>query len=176
MNLKRTLGKKLSHAFGFQVTSCEGLLHALESLNLGESVFEIDDSFYSGGSPGILYTIVQIHKYTLDVDKIALSCLMFLLGLLPFGCIIAPIEAIKDISSAIKTPTEKESVVYVLLKQLAKDGVRSFGTNDLVKSFLSNSACDRSAFKNKADVFDVLDSLSDKGLLMVRTRSVEVLR
>lgn len=165
---------QIANALSISDESAEQLMLCLEEFEPSPSVLSTTFGFpnFPQGTIGFMVTT---RKYNVNISKIALSSLLFLLGLVPtFGAILAAPGLIKDVGDSISSLNETEKAMTVLLRELSQNGEKELTRKNVRKAF-SKYCKENAIIKDEIALNDVLNSLNDKGIIKIKMDSIQVL-
>ena len=151
------------------------LIHCLQELQPSQEVYNHSAQFPEP-EPGIMQLMVMIHKINVNISKVALEALSFLLGLIPvLGTIHGVGELCIKMQGSIVKLTEHEKAMIILLRALSYDGRDELSIVNIRRVFRKYSKV-TAVLNDEEKLNEVLDSLDEKGLIEIKTETVKVLR
>ena len=157
--------KYLSETLGVDnIADVEKILKCLKNQNLPKNIFCEDISYRGAGNSGYLGLITIVKNISINISELSLHIISFLLGITPFGNIISLICLPINIRKIVNSLSETAAALYIHLKEMSRQGVKEFTTDDLINSFVATDLY-TTIFKTKQDLLDDLECLHKNDLL-----------
>lgn len=169
---KYSIIKLICNDTGVQEKDAEIILEFLSQNEFAKDKFSSFSSF-PDPIPGVMQMMVMIKKYNINISKLALTAISFLLGLVPVvGGILSGVELIHSSSECIEELTVLEQALLVYLREVSNDATIPVSIDGIYKAYVDKSK--NKDFNNKKSIDALLDSLADKNLIEIRTNRVIV--
>lgn len=158
---------------GVQEKDAKIILSCISQNGFTQDKFSSFTSF-PDSKPGMMQMMVMINKYNINISKLALTAISFLLGLIPVvGNTISSIELIHNLSDCIEELSDTEKALLIYLREISNNATISVSIDGIYKGFICEDNKNKD-FNNKKSINSLLDSLADKGLIEIRTNKVIV--
>lgn len=169
------INEELSIALNINTEQANAITEFINLMEPKPELFNIKTE-YPEVSPGAIGFMVVVKKYNINVSKIALSALAYLLNFIPvFNVGSATINLMLDINGAISFLTDKEKAMAIFLKKLSYDGKEVLSAVTVRRTFKKYSKV-TSNMGIQDDLNSLLDSLDKKGIIEIKTKTIKVLK
>ena len=148
--------------------------HLIENLEQISEVCNIVSELPHQNS-GCIGFMVIVKKYNINISKIALAALAYILGLMPGFGLLTHIEFLKEGINAIVPLTDKQKAMVIFLEKLSYNGKVELDLSYIRRIFKRYSNIQEENSNNLCDVNRLLDDLCDKGIIEIRTEKIRVL-
>ena len=126
--------------------------------------------------PGVMQFMAVIHTVNINISKIALDVLSFLLGLVPIlGDIYGVTELANEVKSSISKLSDQEKAMIILLRALSSNGKERLDIVNIRRVFRKYSKAN-SLLHSEAELNNVLNALDEKGLIEIKMESINVIK
>ena len=130
----------------------------------------------SESKPGVMQFMAVIHTVNINISKIALDVLSFLLGLVPvLGDIYGVTELANEVKSSISKLSDQEKAMIILLRALSSNGKKRLDIVNIRRVFRKYSKAN-SLLHSEAELNNVLNALDEKGLIEIKMESINVIK
>jgi type I site-specific restriction-modification system, R (restriction) subunit and related helicases len=148
--------------------------HLIENLEQISEVCNIVGELPHQNSGRIGFMVI-VKKYNINISKIALAALAYILGLMPGFGLLTHIEFLKEGINAIVPLTDKQKAMVIFLEKLSYNGKVELNLSYIRRIFKRYSNIQEEDSNNLGDVNRLLDDLCDKGIIEIRTEKIRVL-
>ena len=148
--------------------------HLIENLEQISEVCNIVGELPHQNSGRIGFMVI-VKKYNINISKIALAALAYILGLMPGFGLLTHIEFLKEGINAIVPLTDKQKAMVIFLEKLSYKGKIELNLSYIRRIFKRYSNIQEEDSNNLGDVNRLLDDLCDKGIIEIRTEKIRVL-
>lgn len=167
--------KEISRTLNLPNEESEIILNCLKELNPSKLVFNCYTEFPKS-EPGCMQFMMLLKKYNINISKAVLSILSWLLGLVPIlGDISSLSEFGKNLKDSVSLLSDEEKALIVCLRTLSHDGETELQISNIRRAF-RKYARNNAFFKDEKNLNHALDSLSEKGLIIIKMETIQVVK
>lgn len=172
---KQEASQEITLQFGCEIDISQMFVDFLEEVHPSTEVYNTSVRFPES-KPGVMHLMAKIHTVNINISKIALAALSFLLGLVSgLGNVYGAVELANELKTSISKLSAPENAMIILLRALSSDGKDKLNIINIRRVFRKYSKANSLLYREE-ELNNILDSLDEKGLIEIKMESIKVIK